>query len=363
MRRRKALAVGTAVVVLGAAVAVVATGTIDTPLTQADTGDDSATSETTVDDSENDSSDELDMVGIERGDLTSTSEFTGELGFGEVWPVPLTAEGIVTGARPVGTVVEFGQSLLEVDALLVFLVEGDVPMFRDMELTSPRMVGGDVAQLQRYLIAHGFDRDGRVVVDGEFDSDTRRAVLDWQEATLQPETGKVTRAEMVFSPEPVRIASELRVGEVFEQLELTAWEPTVTVEVANRDRQLLEVGTPVTIEFGDGTTVDGTVSEQVSVPQEDGTTKARSTIEPDGSVPGETGSVTIGVEAMLASDVMIVPVGALLALAEGGYAVEVVGSGGAGGTEMVAVDVGEILDGMAEITGGVEVGESVLVAK
>ncbi len=57
------------------------------------------------------------MVGIERGDLTSTSEFTGELGFGEVWPVPLTAEGIVTGARPVGTVVEFGQSLLEVDAV------------------------------------------------------------------------------------------------------------------------------------------------------------------------------------------------------------------------------------------------------
>ena len=55
------------------------------------------------------------MVGIERGDLTSTSEFTGELGFGEAWPVPLTAEGIVTGARPLGTVVEFGQSLIEVD--------------------------------------------------------------------------------------------------------------------------------------------------------------------------------------------------------------------------------------------------------
>ena len=361
MRRRKALAVGAAVVVLGAAVTVVATGAIDTPLTEADTGDGSA--EATVDDNASGSSVALDTVAIERGDLTSTSEFTGELGFGEVWPVPLTAEGIVTGARPVGTVVEFGQSLLEIDALLVFLVEGDVPMFRDMELTSPRMVGGDIAQLQRYLIAQGFDRDGRVVADGEFDSDTRRAVLDWQEATLQPETGKVTRAEMVFSPEPVRIAGELRLGEVFEQLELTAWEPTVTVEVANRDRQLLEVGTPVTIEFGDGTTVDGTVSEQVSVPQEDGTTKARSTIEPDGSVPGETGSVTIGVDATLASDVMIVPVGALLALAEGGYAVEVAGTGGAGGTEMVAVELGEILDGMAEITGAVEVGDTVLVAK
>ena len=42
---------------------------------------------------------ELDTVGIARGDLTSTSEFTGELGFGDSWPLPLTADGIVTGAR------------------------------------------------------------------------------------------------------------------------------------------------------------------------------------------------------------------------------------------------------------------------
>jgi peptidoglycan hydrolase-like protein with peptidoglycan-binding domain len=362
MRRGKTVAIGAVVVLLGAAVAVVATGAVDTPLTDDDGSTSTGTSaDGSTDDGEvEDSAEALDLVGIERGDLTSTSEFTGELGFGEVWPVPLTAEGIVTGARPVGTVVEFGQSLLEIDALLVFLVEGDVPMFRDMELTSPRMIGGDVAQLQRYLISQGFDDDGALVADGEFDSATRRAVLDWQEATLQPETGRVTRAEMVFSPAPVRIASELRLGEVFEGLELTAWEPTVTVEVANSDKQLLEVGTPVTIEFGDGTAVDGTVSEQVSVPQEDGTTLARSTIEPDGDVPGETGSVTIGVDTTLASDVTLVPVGALLALAEGGYAVEVAGDAG---NEMVAVEVGEILDGMAEVTGDIAVGDLVLVAK
>ena len=45
-----------------------------------------------------------------------------------------------------------------------------------------------------------------------FDSDTRRAVMDWQEATWQPETGRVDAADMVFNPEPLRIAGEQRIG-------------------------------------------------------------------------------------------------------------------------------------------------------
>jgi peptidoglycan hydrolase-like protein with peptidoglycan-binding domain len=303
---------------------------------------------------------QLDAVGIELGDLTSTSEFTGQLGFGDAFPVPITAEGIVTGARAVGDVVDFGESLIEVDDRRVFLVEGDVPMFRELELASPRIAGADVAQLQRFLVSQGFDRDGTLEVDGVFDSDTRRAVLDWQEATWQPETGRVTRADMVFSPEPLRVSNEQRVGAVFDAVEVTNWEPTVTVEVANRDRGLLEVGTPVTIEFGDGSTVAGTVSEQISVPQDDGTTMARATIEPDGEVPGETGQVTIAVDATIASDVMIVPVGALLALAEGGFAVEVVEGTS---SRLVGVELGEILDGRAEISGDLAVGDTVLVAK
>jgi peptidoglycan hydrolase-like protein with peptidoglycan-binding domain len=311
-------------------------------------------------DSSTDSGSQLDTVAIELGDLTSTNEFTGQLGFGDAFRVPITAEGIVTGARSVGAVVGFGESLIEIDDRRVFLVEGDVPMFRDLELTSPRISGADVAQLQQFLVSQGFDRDGTLEVDGVFDNDTRRAVLDWQEATWQPETGRVTRADMVFSPEPLRVSNEQRVGSVFEGVEVTNWEPTVTVEVASRDRELLKVGTPVAIEFGDGSTVAGTVSEQISVPQDDGTTMARSTIEPAGEVPGETGQVTIAVDATLASEVMIVPVGALLALAEGGFAVEVV----EGSTSrLVGVELGEILDGRAEITGDVAVGDTVLVAK
>lgn len=356
MKRRR-------LVIGAAAIAVVATGAVTVIQLTGDpfSGADSGIGDVSAAGSATDSRDELDTVGIERGDLTSTSEFTGELGFGDSWPLPLTADGIVTGARPLGTVVGFGESLIEIDNSRVFLVDGDVPMFRDLELTSPRVAGEDVAQLQRFLIADGFDRDGTLEADGVFDSDTRRAVMDWQEATWQQKTGRVTRSDMIFNPEPLRVAGEQRIGSVFDQLEVTAWAPTVTVDVANRDRPLLVVGTPVTIEFGDGTEVAGSVSEQISVPQDDGTTQARSTIEPHGEVPGEPGEVTIAVDATLASDVTIVPVGALLALAEGGYAVEVVDDSGS--SHLVGVDVGEILDGRAEVSGAIAVGDSVLVAK
>ena len=354
MKHQRAL-IGVGVVVVLAAGAAVAVGTSGNPLAASD-DDVELFDETTS----ADSGSRPETVAIERGDLTSTSEFTGELGFGDAFPLPITAEGIVTGARPLGVVVEFGDSLVEIDDRRVFLVEGEVPMFRDLELTSPRISGADVAQLQRFLVSQGFDRDGTLEVDGVFDSDTRRAVLDWQEATWQAETGRVTRSDMVFGAEPLRVSNEQRVGAVFEGLEVTNWAPTVTVDVANRDRDLLAVGTPVKIEFGDGTTVAGTVSEQISVPQDDGSTMTRSTIEPDGAVPGETGPVTIAVDATLASNVMIVPVGALLALAEGGFAVEVVEDGT---TRLVGVELGEILDGQAEITGDLAVDDAVLVAK
>jgi hypothetical protein len=58
--------------------------------------------------------------------------------------------------------------------------------------------------------------------------------------------------------------------------------------------------------------------------------------------------------------VKAVPVTALLALAEGGYAVEVVD--GPGDTHLVGVEAGLFADGWVEVTGdGLEVGDQVVV--
>ena len=56
---------------------------------------------------------------------------------------------------------------------------------------------------------------------------------------------------------------------------------------------------------------------------------------------------------------LAVPVEALLALAEGGYAVEV--SDGDGTTHLVGVELGVFADGLVEITGDVEAGDQVVV--
>jgi hypothetical protein len=61
-------------------------------------------------------------------------------------------------------------------------------------------------------------------------------------------------------------------------------------------------------------------------------------------------------------DVMAVPVGSLLALAEGGYAVEV--DQGNGQTRLVAVDPGMYADGYVEIEAeGLQPGDRVVMAR
>ena len=69
---------------------------------------------------------------------------------------------------------------------------------------------------------------------------------------------------------------------------------------------------------------------------------------------------TSSVDDQKATGVLVVPIRALVALAEGGYAVEKV-SGGS--TQLVAVEAGEFGDGIVAITGdGVAEGDTVVVA-
>ena len=60
--------------------------------------------------------------------------------------------------------------------------------------------------------------------------------------------------------------------------------------------------------------------------------------------------VDVVVETSRAEDVLAVPVQALLALAEGGYALEVVEGGG--GTHLVGIETGAFADGFVEVSGG-----------
>ena len=69
--------------------------------------------------------------------------------------------------------------------------------------------------------------------------------------------------------------------------------------------------------------------------------------------------MTVSVVTSAATGVLAVPVDALLALAEGGYAVE--RGGRRRHRELVAVEIGAFADGWVEVTGDLAEGDDVVV--
>ena len=136
----------------------------------------------------------------------------------------------------------------------------------------------------------------------------------------------------------------------------------VALDVAADDVDRFAVGDESSIELPDGTLVDGVVWSiaQVATAGADG---GDTTVEVVIALTEQTeqldaAPVDVIVTTTIASGVLTVPFRALLALSEGGYAVEkVTGSG----TQLVGVELGASGDGVVEITGDVAEGDEVVV--
>lgn len=116
------------------------------------------------------------------------------------------------------------------------------------------------------------------------------------------------------------------------------------------------------VELPEGRRVAGTISGlgTVATETEDGSVSVAMavTLADPASVELDVTPVDVHLERAAARGVLAVPVAALLALAEGGYAVERV-DGSA--TELVGVGLGTIADGFVEIIGEVAAGDRVVV--
>ena len=145
----------------------------------------------------------------------------------------------------------------------------------------------------------------------------------------------------------------------------------VTVALEATSQELLEVDQAVTVELPDGTTTPGkvaTVGRVANVPEDTGFPGASTptidvTItleEPTAAGTLDQAPVTIGVVTDSRPDVLAVPVNALVALLEGGYAVEVQAVDGS--RRYVAVRLGLFQDGWVEVTAtGLAAGDKVVV--
>jgi peptidoglycan hydrolase-like protein with peptidoglycan-binding domain len=305
---------------------------------------------------------------VRRDSLSSEREFNATVSHGDQWTINTAAAGTITGSRDVGTVVEDGEWLVRVDDKPVTVASGDMPLYRELYEVNTRsrdrngnrlthQTGLDVTQLQTFLADAGFDAGDQLEIDGRFGGYTEQAVKDWQESVGLPVTGRVDNSQMVFEPEPVRLAAEKRVGDSFATIDVTQADAKVLVETSTRDRSALLVGTTIDIDVN-GSILSGIVSDQEQVTGQDGSTIWRTTITADGQLPSDVSTATVTVTQVVAEDVLFVPVSALLALSEGGFAVEV--PDGAA-TTLIRVDVGEVLDGYAEIQGDIAEGDTVVV--
>jgi Putative peptidoglycan binding domain len=300
---------------------------------------------------------------VERRDLVQHETVDGTLGYRDAVTLYAQAMGTVTALREPGSVVERGQALYWLNGRPVTLMYGRTPMWRRLD---PSAKGGrDIRQLERNLVALGYDPNGEIEIDNEWDSATTAAVKRWQEDKGWPKTGSVELGEVVFLPGPRRIGqlkttrgALLQPGT--EVVDTSATRREVTVDLDADKQSLVQEGDRVEVELPDGSSVDGWISTVGKVAESE--TDPQTGEQTDPTIPVEirlassakTGGldetpVSVSLQKDRAENALSVPVTALLALAEGGYAVEVVGAGGA--TRLLRVEPGMYADGIVEISG------------
>ncbi|HEV7863229.1 MAG TPA: peptidoglycan-binding domain-containing protein [Acidimicrobiia bacterium] len=297
----------------------------------------------------------LSSAEVSRRTLTEKQDLDGTLGHGDAVPVVNRRTGTLTWLAPAGTTVDRGQALYEVDGHKVPLMFGDRPVWRPM---GPDAKGADVRQLEENLIALGFANARNLDVDDAWTGATTDAVKRWQKAAALDQDGTVDLGEVVFLPGSVIVAAQsghrgedARPGG--EVLSATPAAPLVTMKLDAAKRGLVATGDAVDIELPDGHKIPGTISSIGAVAASDGGAGGGGGDElqveitpsaPTGDLDGA--SVSVAIVRRTAENVLAVPVTALLALAEGGYGVEVDGS-----HALLPVETGLFADGQVEVSG------------
>jgi len=307
---------------------------------------------------------------VTRRDLVDRETFSGSLGYGESRDVTNFISGAITRLPNEGDIMRRGAVLYRVDNTPVVLMYGATPAYRTME--SGVSDGPDVEQLERNLRDMGYDPDGAMSVDGDFDADTADAVERWQEAVGLEETGRVDRGRAVFMPGARRVGTIQaklggQAGPGTPIMSTTGTARSVTVNLDARRQDLVRAGAEERVELPDGKTVDATVTEIGTVAKaasEDEHPSVAVTLTLDqtkGVTRIDGAPVDVHIAKETRKDALSVPVTALLALAGGGYGLEVVDDDGS--HRIVAVDPGLYADGYVEVSGrGIEPGTRVVTA-
>lgn len=237
-----------------------------------------------------------------------------------------------------GKVIRRGEPLYAIDGTPTLLLYGRTTAWRAFRLGMS--AGDDVAALNANLRALGY---GAAPGGDRFTDATATAIRALQKARGLPPTGALLLGSVAFKPQAVRIEKvSATVGQGVRagpSLSVTSTRPQVVVKLdAGRQRQV-GVGDSVAVTLPNGRTTRGRVSYVSPVASTSskgggGDDKGKPTVSVrvrllDTAAVGrlDKASVAVAITTSRVKRALVVPVNALLAVAGGGYVVEVVHGG------------------------------------
>jgi hypothetical protein len=327
---------------------------------------------------------------VTRGSLTEQTQEDATLGDAGSYTVVVPGGQAGSGSQTltwlpaVGQVIRQGQQVYQVSGTPVVLLYGNVPAYRDL---AEGMTGADVTELNTDLVTLGYASSAALGPGSGWDyfSGETAYALELLQAHLGLSvTGTLPLGQAVLLPGAIQVTG-LGTGVVpgapatsgAVVLTASSLTPVVTMDLDASMQTQVAAGNKVSVTLPDGSVTPGVIS---SVSTASAASASSSSSSPGNSSGQDAPTITVvvsltdpaaagdlnqaPVEVTITtggvSDVLIVPVAALLAQPGGTYAVEVTGPGG---HHLVKVTPGLFDDaaGTVQVTGDLTPGQRVVV--
>jgi hypothetical protein len=324
------------------------------------------------------SADPTSVYTVQRGTISSQIPVTASLGYAGSYSLVNQAAGTLTAVPAAGQVVRQGQVLYQVSGAPVVLLYGPTPAYRTL---SSGLTGTDVAELNADLVSLGDATRAEIPAGSDtFTSATATALEKLQSALGLTQNGTLTLGQAVFVPSTFRVTTvsatlggRAQAGQPIMAGTSTTREVTIDLDAAQQSQ--VKAGDQVTITLPDGSTTPGVISSVGTVatsppPSQGGgstTSPPTITVLVKPADPGATGKwdqapVNVTITTGNVSNVLAIPVDALLAQADGSYAVEVAGIGGTHRLVPVTLGLFDDARGLVQVSGpGLAAGQRVVV--
>jgi len=351
-RRRRVLVGGAAVVVAAAGVAVAVT---DPFASTGHAGGGAAGSGSPT-----------SLSTVTRELLQSRTNVSATLGYAGSYTVTGHG-GTITWLPAAGQVIRQGQVLYRVgNGTPVFLLYGRVPAWRAL---SAGMHGADVQQLNRALVALGCATRAQLDPASKYFTAATGYALEKLQARLGlPQTGTLPLGQAVFLPSAIRVTTipaSLGAPAAGPVLAATSARRVVTIALDAAQQSQVKAGDKVTITLPTGRVTPGVVSSvgKVATTGNNPTITVTVTLNhPKAAGALDQAPVTVSITTATAPNALVVPVGALLARAASGYAVEEVSPGGRHHLVPVTLGLFDDAAGLVQVSGpGLAAGQRIVV--